>query len=182
MEGAGKKVAIDFWDTAGQERFASMHASYYYKAHACIMVFDVTRKVTYTNLTNWYAELRRYCATIPCFVVANKIDVDYSVTSKSFAFATKNELPLRYVSAADGTNVVSTFHEAIKAAWAYKHGEKDFVAEVLELLGEGPLAGPAGATSGAGAVPRPLGPAGSETAAAASGGAGSRPSAGPARA
>jgi len=28
-------------------------AGYYYKAHACIMVFDVTRKVTYTNLANW---------------------------------------------------------------------------------------------------------------------------------
>lgn len=126
-----------------------------------------------------YAELRRYCATIPCFVVANKIDVDYSVTSKSFAFATKNDLPLRYVSAADGTNVVSTFHEAIKAAWAYKHGEKDFVAEVLELLGEGPLAGAGvsgAATSGAGAVPRPLGPAGTEAAGGA-GAAASRPSA-----
>lgn len=49
----GKKVAVDFWDTAGQERFASMHASYYYKAHACILVFDVTRKVTYQNLTQW---------------------------------------------------------------------------------------------------------------------------------
>lgn len=30
----------DFWDTAGQERFQSMHASYYHKAHACIMVRD----------------------------------------------------------------------------------------------------------------------------------------------
>jgi hypothetical protein len=30
-----------------------MHASYYYKAHACILVFDVTRKVTYTNLATW---------------------------------------------------------------------------------------------------------------------------------
>jgi len=49
----GAKVAVDFWDTAGQERFASMHASYYYKAHACILVFDVTRKTTYTNLTTW---------------------------------------------------------------------------------------------------------------------------------
>jgi hypothetical protein len=28
----------DFWDTAGQERFASMHPSYYYRAHACILV------------------------------------------------------------------------------------------------------------------------------------------------
>jgi len=28
----------DFWDTAGQERFASMHPSYYYRAHACVLV------------------------------------------------------------------------------------------------------------------------------------------------
>ncbi|XP_027396176.1 rab-like protein 2B isoform X8 [Bos indicus x Bos taurus] len=33
----GKTVLVDFWDTAGQERFQSMHASYYHKAHACIM-------------------------------------------------------------------------------------------------------------------------------------------------
>ena len=31
------------------------------------------------------------------------------VTTKSFAFAGKNELPLYYVSAADGTNVVKMF-------------------------------------------------------------------------
>ncbi len=30
-----------------------MHSSYYYRAHACIMVFDVTRKVTYKNLETW---------------------------------------------------------------------------------------------------------------------------------
>ncbi len=29
------------------------------------------------------------------------------VTKKSFAFFTKNELPLHYVSASDGTNVVT---------------------------------------------------------------------------
>ncbi|XP_015980830.2 rab-like protein 2B isoform X2 [Rousettus aegyptiacus] len=33
----GRTVLVDFWDTAGQERFQSMHASYYHKAHACIM-------------------------------------------------------------------------------------------------------------------------------------------------
>jgi hypothetical protein len=42
----GRPEAVDFWDTAGQERFLSMHPSYYYKAHACVLVFDVTRKVT----------------------------------------------------------------------------------------------------------------------------------------
>lgn len=56
-----------------------MHPSYYYRAHACVLVFDVTRKATYKNLTDWYGELRQYCEGIPCLLVANKIDVDYNV-------------------------------------------------------------------------------------------------------
>jgi Rab-like protein 2 len=42
-----KKLEIDFWDTAGQERFQSMHSSYYHGAHCCILVFDITRKITF---------------------------------------------------------------------------------------------------------------------------------------
>jgi Rab-like protein 2 len=42
-------------------------------------VFDVTRKVTYQHLSDWYGELRQYCENIPCILVANKIDVDYKV-------------------------------------------------------------------------------------------------------
>ena len=52
-----KMLEIDFWDTAGQERFQSMHPSYYLGAHCCILVFDITRKVTYKNLDTWYDEL-----------------------------------------------------------------------------------------------------------------------------
>jgi Rab-like protein 2 len=70
----GRKAAVDFWDTAGQERFNNMHPSYYYGAHACILVFDVTRKITYKNLSTWYEELREYRPNIPCICVANKID------------------------------------------------------------------------------------------------------------
>ena len=145
-----RDVLIDFWDTAGQERFNTMHRSYYHQAHACIMVFDATRKVidsgleqqqtirfskfhlrlshqvTYKNLTTWYTELRQYRPAIPTLLAANKIDENMEasqspflksdqdqlfgqVTTKSFAFAGKNELPLYYVSAADGTNVVKMF-------------------------------------------------------------------------
>jgi Rab-like protein 2 len=133
--GRKRKIAIDFWDTAGQERFASMHASYYYRAHACVLVFDVTRKTTYTNLVQWYTELRQFCPHIPCICIANKIDVDYAVTSKAFAFPKKENLPFFFVSAADGTNVVAIFEEAIRLGWANKtRGEKDFAQEVLDLI------------------------------------------------
>lgn len=171
-------------EQAGQERFNSMHPSYYYKAHACILVFDVTRKVTYQNLANWsvprapvaaprpppsrpllrhrYQELRTYCESIPCLCVANKIDVDEKVTTKAFAFPTKHGLPFFYASAADGTNVVQLFQEAIRVGVGYKLGEKDFVAEVLELLGDDSL-GSAGSaiTGGGGAAASGGRPAGS---------------------
>ncbi|XP_020633910.3 rab-like protein 2B isoform X1 [Pogona vitticeps] len=129
-----KTVLVDFWDTAGQERFQSMHASYYHKAHACIMVFDVQRKVTYKNLSNWYKELREFRPQIPCIVVANKIDADLKVTQKSFSFPKKLHLPFYFVSAADGTNVVKLFNDAIKLAVAYKQNSGDFMDEVLKEL------------------------------------------------
>ncbi|XP_032659310.1 rab-like protein 2A isoform X1 [Chelonoidis abingdonii] len=130
----GKNILVDFWDTAGQERFQSMHASYYHKAHACIMVFDVQRKVTYKNLNNWYKELREFRPEIPCIVVANKIDADMKVTQKSFNFARKFNLPFYFVSAADGTNVVKLFSDAIKLAVAYKQNSGDFMDEVMREL------------------------------------------------
>ncbi|XP_055251154.1 rab-like protein 2B isoform X7 [Moschus berezovskii] len=130
----GKTVLVDFWDTAGQERFQSMHASYYHKAHACIMVFDVQRKITYRNLSTWYAELREFRPEIPCIVVANKIDADMKMTQRSFNFARKFSLPLYFVSAADGTNVVKLFNDAIRLAVSYKQNSRDFMDEVLQEL------------------------------------------------
>mmetsp|Transcript_19321 Transcript_19321/g.31645 ORF Transcript_19321/g.31645 Transcript_19321/m.31645 type:complete len:263 (-) Transcript_19321:547-1335(-) len=139
----GKEVPVDFWDTAGQERFNSMHPSYYYRAHACIMVFDVTRKITYKNLENWYKELQDYCKGIPCFVVANKIDLDYNVTKKAFNFAAKRRLPFYFVSASDGTNVVKVFNEAIRAGLKYKDNPSDdFYQQVLDLLADSSLGDP----------------------------------------
>ncbi|XP_020389139.1 RAB, member of RAS oncogene family-like 2 isoform X1 [Rhincodon typus] len=129
-----KTVLVDFWDTAGQERFQSMHPSYYHKAHACIMVFDVQRKITYKNLNNWYTELRESRPEIPCVVVANKIDADLKITQKSFNFAKKQGLPFYFVSAADGTNVVKMFRDTIKLAVSYKQNTNDFMDEVMREL------------------------------------------------
>ena len=127
----GKRVEVDFWDTAGQERFLTMHPSYYHQAQACILVFDAQRKVTYKNLDTWYKELRQYRADIPCIVLANKIDTDSAITQRSYNFAKKYKLPFYFVSAANGTNVVKVFREAIKAAVAYKADSTDVLDQML---------------------------------------------------
>lgn len=135
-EDDGKSTIIDFWDTAGQEAFSRMHPSYYYRAHCCILVFDVTRKITYQHLSDWYKELRDHCENIPCVLVANKIDVDYNVTRKEFKFASKHDLPFFFVSAADGTNIVKVFQTAIAEAKKYKASGADTLSEVLDLLSD----------------------------------------------
>nr|XP_060161797.1 rab-like protein 2B isoform X4 [Globicephala melas] len=114
------------------------------KAVEWLTVFDVQRKITYKNLSTWYAELREFRPEIPCIVVANKIDdrpmsyllstADIKMTQKSFSFARKFSLPLYFVSAADGTNVVKLFSDAIRLAVSYKQNSRDFMDEVLQEL------------------------------------------------
>jgi len=135
-EDNGKATTIDFWDTAGQEAFNKMHPSYYYGAHCFILVFDVTRKDTYKHLTDWHAEMRKFSEKAPCIVVANKIDVDYNVTRKEFKFASKYNLPFHYVSAADGTNIVKVFQQAISEAKHFKESGGDALFEVLSMLSD----------------------------------------------
>ena len=65
----------------------------------------------------------------------NKIDAAMEVTKKSFSFPKKNDMPLYFVSAADGTNVVRLFRDAIRLANAYRSGDTaDFVDQILREL------------------------------------------------
>jgi Rab-like protein 2 len=132
-------VTVDLWDTAGGEKFNSLHAAYYYQADVCILVFDVTRKGTYLCLEQYYKYLRKHRPTIPCIVVANKVDVDYNVTRKNFEFPREHNLPFFFASAADGMNVVKIFEEAVCAGLGQrKYGEREFLTECLELYDNNP--------------------------------------------
>merc|ERR1719375_1781195 len=143
---SGKEYKIDFWDTAGQEQFNKLHASYYFQANACVLAFDITRKITYKNLEMWYKEMRLHCPDIPVICIANKVDSDPSMAKKKFNFPANNGLPFFCVSAADGTNVVRVIKEAIKLAIKNKEEPADEVmAEIWNLLREEESAGKAAA-------------------------------------
>uniref|UniRef100_A0A2K6PBA5 RAB, member of RAS oncogene family like 2B n=1 Tax=Rhinopithecus roxellana TaxID=61622 RepID=A0A2K6PBA5_RHIRO len=59
---------------------------------------------------------------------------DINATQKSFNFAKKFSLPLYFVSAADGTNVVKLFNDAIRLAVSYKQNSQDFMDEIFQEL------------------------------------------------
>ncbi|KAJ3260302.1 Rab-like protein 2A [Boothiomyces macroporosus] len=103
------------------------------------------------NLDTWYEELVSHRGIkMPVIVVANKIDMDPSRATKSFAFVEKRrierggneqDLPFYFVSASDGSNVVTIFKEAIARATTYKEDLASgkagtFVDEVLQFIKE----------------------------------------------
>lgn len=108
------------------------------------MVFDATRKITYTNLEKWYSELVQHKGkSIPILVAANKVDMDPEILKKSFGFVDRKRLetgqlvPFYCVSASNGVNVVALFHDAIQKAVEYKDkGGDTFVDQVLEFIQE----------------------------------------------
>lgn len=59
-----------------------------------------------------------------------------SVTDREFTFATSNSIPLFFVSASSGINVVRTFNEAIRQAIQFKLEPKDEAMDELMRLVE----------------------------------------------
>ena len=66
--------------------------------------------------------------------LANKIDADMSVTNRPFNFSARNELPLFFVSASSGVNVVRAFNESIKLAIEHSQNPKDDALAILSEL------------------------------------------------
>ncbi|KAL4621585.1 ras-related protein RABC2a-like isoform X1 [Castanea sativa] len=73
----GKRLKLTIWDTAGQERFGTLTSSYYRGAHGIILVYDVTRRETFTNLSDvWAKEVQLYSTNQECIkiLLGNKVD------------------------------------------------------------------------------------------------------------
>ncbi|KAK4481107.1 hypothetical protein RD792_011978 [Penstemon davidsonii] len=131
----GKRLKLTIWDTAGQERFRTLTSSYYRGAQGIILVYDVTRRDTFTNLSDvWAKELELYSTNQDCvkMLVGNKVDRESErVVSREEGIALAEELGCLYLecSAKTRENVEKCFEElALK------------IMEVPRLLEEGSTA------------------------------------------
>jgi len=70
-----KTVKLQIWDTAGQERFRTITSAYYRGADGIIMVYDITNKESFENVSTWLSEVNRYANEGTCkLLVGNKSD------------------------------------------------------------------------------------------------------------
>ncbi|KHG20003.1 Ras-related RABC2a -like protein [Gossypium arboreum] len=132
----GKRLKLTIWDTAGQERFRTLTSSYYRGAHGIILVYDVTLRETFTNLSDlWAKEVELYSTNQDCvkMLVGNKVDRECErAVSKEEGIELAKELGCTFIecSAKTGQNVQQCFEDlALK------------IMEVPSLLEEGSIVG-----------------------------------------
>lgn len=108
IEIGNSKITAQFWDTAGQEQFRSMSTAYYKNAHGAVIVYDITRRMTFDNISGWLKEIRNYTdQDLKMILLGNKKDLfdQINVTKEEAEnFAREHDLYFLEVSAKDNSD------------------------------------------------------------------------------
>ncbi|KAK7049185.1 ras family-domain-containing protein [Favolaschia claudopus] len=104
------QIRFDVWDTAGQEKFGGLRDGYYIQSHCAIIMFDVTSRITYQNVPNWYRDVERVCEKIPVVDIKErkvkpsgvtfhrKKNIQYYEISRSQTSTSKNRSSILHAS------------------------------------------------------------------------------------
>ena len=108
-----QKVKLQIWDTAGQERFRSIAKAYYRNAVGVILVFDITERKSFDDLSGWLNDVHTLCdpnAVIQ--LIGNKSDMATSrvvTLTEAEGFAAQHHMSYLETSAKGGDNVREAF-------------------------------------------------------------------------
>jgi small GTP-binding protein len=72
MNCAKHDVNLEIWDTAGQERYKSITKNFFRSAEATIIVFDITNRDSFENITIWANSIEINCPKSVVKVIVGK--------------------------------------------------------------------------------------------------------------
>ncbi|MEJ2294218.1 MAG: GTP-binding protein [Candidatus Lokiarchaeota archaeon] len=77
FEAFGNKISIMLWDIGAQKFFKRYRKTYYSGAQAAFIVFDLTNRDSFNNVTYWHNELKEFIENkdLPIIIVGNKTDL-----------------------------------------------------------------------------------------------------------
>lgn len=108
-----KLLKLQIWDTAGQEKFKSITNSYYINSKAILVVFDLTRRETFNNCSDWISDIREVIGNnVFILLIGNKLDLNENrIVSNEEAINFSKKLNVEYIeaSALNGLNVNEAF-------------------------------------------------------------------------
>ena len=110
-------IKLQIWDTAGQERFRNITSTYYRSSDGLIMVYDISYRQSFDNISYWIEEAKKYIYEyIPIIIIGNKSDcLDRKVSFDELKnFAEKHHVLYLETSARDNINIDTIFYELAK--------------------------------------------------------------------
>lgn len=123
----GKRIKAQIWDTAGQERYRAITSAYYRGSVGCMIIFDLTKLLTFENVSHWVKEMQKHGdERIVPLLVGNKADLRHlRAVSKEEAQAKAEEYGMTYIetSAENGSQVQEAFAALIETI--YEKQQKD---------------------------------------------------------
>ncbi|XP_062394802.1 ras-related protein Rab-25b [Sardina pilchardus] len=113
----GLTIKAQIWDTAGLERYRAITSAYYRGAVGALLVYDISKHLTYESAARWLKELYDHADPhIVVMLVGNKSDlasVRSVPTEDAKSFAEKNGLLFMETSALESTNVEVAFNNVL---------------------------------------------------------------------
>mmetsp|Transcript_8111 Transcript_8111/g.9302 ORF Transcript_8111/g.9302 Transcript_8111/m.9302 type:complete len:213 (+) Transcript_8111:310-948(+) len=113
----GKIIKAQIWDTAGQERYRAITSAYYRGAVGALLVYDISKHISFENVERWLKELRDHADNnIVIMLVGNKSDLRHLravSTEAATSFAEANNLAFIETSALDSTGVDTAFQKIL---------------------------------------------------------------------
>ncbi len=114
----GKKVKYLIWDTAGEDRMKTMTYSYYRGCHVILVVFDVTERKSFQNVTTWVECIEKFAkSNVLKILVGNKTDLEDKrvvTTEEGKKLAMDNGLKYYEISALKITGLHEMFEDVAK--------------------------------------------------------------------
>jgi len=130
---AGKTIKAQIWDTAGQERYRAITSAYYRGAVGALVVYDITKDVSFENVEKWLTELKENAtADITMLLVGNKTDLAAQravSTEQGKAYATERGITFLEASALTASNVEASFLQILSEIY-HKKASKEHQAGV----------------------------------------------------
>ncbi|MHA1298321.1 MAG: Rab family GTPase [Candidatus Helarchaeota archaeon] len=112
------EIKLLLWDVGGQTKWKEIRSTYLMGSDGAIIVYDVTRRNTFQDVSNWIADLHKYVGkSVPFVIVGNKIDLEQlemrEVTTKELEkFAKQLNIHYFETSAKTGEVVETMFTRA----------------------------------------------------------------------
>ena len=117
IEVEGKTIKAQIWDTAGQERYRAITSAYYRGAVGALLVYDITKQVTFEHVETWLKELRDHAdSNIVIMLVGNKSDLQHLRAVQVDAakeYCEREKLSFIETSALEATNVETAFQQIL---------------------------------------------------------------------